>query len=129
MIEGQGELNRRSLFFTVSSGQYTFFSRSAILQQTCIQTGSSRNFINKSNPSQIRGSIHCIRVIFGQFTEKMTFRQTRISKYILHFSPLYAILTLLISAAVLLLYLHRFKASHFRLVPYRNIYPTMNVTV
>lgn len=55
--------------------------------------------------------------------------QTRISKYILHFSPLYAILTLLISAAVLLLYLHRFKASHFRLVPYRNIYPTMNVTV
>ena len=42
---------------------------------------------------------------------------------------LYAILTLLISAVFLLLYLHRFKASHFRLVPHRNIYPTMNVTI
>ena len=37
--------------------------------------------------------------------------------------------TLLISAVFLLLYLHRFKASHFRSVPHRNIYPTMNVTI
>ena len=47
----------------------------------------------------------------------------------LHFFLLYAILTLLISAVFLLLYLHRLKASHFRLVPHRNTYPTMNVTI
>src|SRR5699024_7397709 len=58
-----------------------------------------------------------------------TRRQARISKYILHFPLPYAILTLLISAVFLLLYLHRFKASHFRPVPHRNIYPTMNVTI
>ena len=40
-----------SIFFSaVSSDQYSFFSRSAILQQTFIQIGSSRNFADKAHP-------------------------------------------------------------------------------
>ena len=73
-----------------------------------------------------------LRPLFDQYVfilQRRLFNKHEFQIYILHFLSPYAILTLLISAVFLPLYLHRIYASHFRPVPYRNIYPTMNVTI